>query len=357
MKAQKIAGITACALACVASVNLLATEVEWFDGNVGSTTTSAISTPTRAAWNATLPDGVTPGAGSIALDNDKDSALVLTPTANSEPALSDGVVTLSSTAVLTPSDANDLPTLTLSDAKAGFAVGVSNNGADTNFYGYAYNTTASAGMWVKLAGANPTAGATTFTIKLDYRTGKQKVMYFVEDTQLADATDSTVNEWDINASVLASVAAYGSGTLSALAATCEKAVAAVVSNNEEVRYGSIAEAIAAAGNNQSNIAVVDSNGTTGAPNALAANGLPKWECEALGVAEDASLALAPADKSVANKITLKLAEVNQPASGVTATFGVNDGTSTTGSYASDCIEIPMTTGTYTIVPTVSATAN
>ena len=196
MKAEKVLGVVACAVACVASVNAFAGQIDWFNGNVGSTTTSGISTPTSASWNATLPDGVTLAEGSIMLDNDSSTALVLTPS-GSEPTLSDNVVTISSTAVLTPSDASDLGDV--DGAKAGFAVGVSNDGADTNFYGYASGLTAGS-RWVKLSGTVPQGenAPTAFSIVLDYRTGKKNVKFYFEDTQLTAAGDSTVKEWAID---------------------------------------------------------------------------------------------------------------------------------------------------------------
>ena len=214
MKAQKIVGIAACALACVASVNLLATDIPWFDGNVGDTQTSAISNPESASWNddPSLPDGVTLAEGSITLDNDQSTPLLLTPAASSEPSLSDGVVTISSTAILTPSDAADLSSMTINSAKAGFAAGIwDNNGvATTNFYGYTSDG------WVKLAGADvPNGTATSFKIVLDYRTGKKTVKFFVGDTQLNYYGNASSNVWNIAASAtaLANVAAYGSGSL------------------------------------------------------------------------------------------------------------------------------------------------
>lgn len=354
MKAEKVLGIVACAVACVASVNAFADQLTWFDGNVGSTTTSGISTPTSASWNndPSLPTGVTPADGSITLDNDSFTALVLTPAASSEPTLSDNVVTISSTAVLTPSDASDLGDV--DGAKAGFAVGVSNDGADTNFYGYASGLTAGS-RWVKLSGTVPQGenATTTFSIVLDYRTGKKNVKFYFENTQLTAAGDSTVKEWaiDSEAAALANVSAYGSGSLSALSATCEKAVAAV----GDVKYGSATEAVIAAGTSGT---VLDINPETGAPTSTpqAANGLYAWECDVLGIAEDASISLAPSTKEVAaDKIAVAVSGYT-PVDGVSVKFQVKQGGSLVSDtkYDADAIGIPLTTGTYTIVPDITA---
>ncbi len=341
MKAEKVLGVVACAVACVASVNAFADQIDWFNGNVGSTTTSGISTPTRASWNATLPDGVTLANGSISLDNDSSTALVLTPAASSEPALSDQVVTISSTAVLTPNDASDLGDV--DGAKAGFAVGVSNNGADTNFYGYASGL-ASGSRWVKLSGTVPQGenASTTFRIVLDYRTGKQTVKFFLGDAQLSS---TTTNEWDIlSATGLDSIAAYGSGSLSALSATCEKAVVAI----GDVKYGSIAEATAAGGS-ASTIQVVDSNGTV-VENVTANNGLSVAVCTALGLSlenSSANIAVKPtATDTDASNITLQL---NMPGAPEPGAVGFKISGSDTV-YAADAIKIPLAAGTYEITP-------
>ena len=352
MKAEKVLGVVACAVACVASVNAFADQLTWFDGNVGSTTTSGISTPTSASWNndPSLPTGVTPADGSITLDNDSSTALVLTPAASSEPTLSDNVVTISSTAVLTPSDASDLGDV--DGAKAGFAVGV--DGANTNFYGYASGL-ASGSRWVKLSGANPTESATTFKIVLDYRAGKKKVKFFVGDTQLVSASDSTVKEWaiDSEAAALANVAAYGSGSLSALSATCEKAVAAVSGG---IKYGSAAEAVIAAGTSGT-VLDIDSSGEP-TDQKQATNGLYAWQCDILGIAGDAAIPLQPATKEVAaDKIAVAVSGYT-PVDGVSVKFQVKQGESVFETkYDADAIGIPMTTGQYTVVPEIKATAS
>lgn len=356
MKAEKVLGVVACAVACVASVNAFADQIAWFNGNVGSTTTSGISTPTSASWNndPSLPTGVTPADGSITLDNDSATALVLTPSVL-EPTLSDNVVTISSTAVLTPSDASDLGDV--EGAKAGFAVGVSNDGADTNFYGYASGLT-SGSKWVKLSGTVPQGenATTTFSIVLDYRTGKKNVKFYFEDTQLTAAGNSTVKEWaiDSGATSLSNVAAYGSGSLSALSATCEKAVAAVSGG---IKYGSAAEAVIAAGTSGT-VLDIDSSGEP-TDQKQATNGLYAWQCDILGIAGDAAIPLQPATKEVADDKIAVAVSGYTPVDGVSVKFQVKQGGSLVSvtKYDADAIGIPMTTGQYTVVPEISAASN
>lgn len=349
MKAKTLMGMIACAGACVSLSAFGNTNLAWFDGNVSTTTASAISTPTSAAWTGT--DGVTPAAGVIQIDNDSASPLVLTPTSGTEPTLSDGVVTVAATAVLTPTDASALETIT--DAKAGFAAGIwdDNGTTKTNYYGYAAGISGDT-KWVKLVGAMPPSGDTTateFKLVLDYRTGKKNVKFFVGDTLLASDTD--VNAFSIgDASALVNIAAYGSGSISVLAATCEKKVAVY----GDIGYGSIAEAVIDAGASKDSVKVVDANGQ--ASSGEAANGLQKWECAALGIAEDKQVGLAKSTKQNAGKITLAVHGVTV-GEDLSVKYGISkDGADATGEFDADNIQIPMGDGqhTYKIVPTITA---
>ena len=349
MKAEKVLGVVACAVACVASVNAFAEQIDWFDGKVSTTTSGAISTPDGASWsNAT--SGVTLESGKIVLDNDGTSPLALVPS-GSQPTLSDNVVTISSTAVLTPSDVADLGDV--EGAKAGFAVGV--DGANTNFYGYASGL-ASGSRWVKLSGTVPQGenADTTFSIVLDYRTGKQTVKFFYDGNQLSSVETPVTNEWAISATGLDSISAYGSGSLSALSATCEKAVAALVSGNGATtnKYGSVVEALK---DQQSGDTVADIVAATGEASStpLAQNGLYVWQCDVLGVAPNANIPFKPA-AAVNDHITLQVA--SEIESGIQATFKVytksgDNWVEGNAEYPSYAIQLPTeASGKYQIKP-------
>ena len=358
MKAKTLMGMIACAGACVSISAFGNTNLAWFDGNVSTTTASAISTPTSAAWTGT--EGVTPAAGVIQIDNDSASPLVLTPNSGTEPTLSDGVVTVAATAVLTPTDASALEAIT--DAKAGFAAGIwdDNGTTKTNYYGYAAGVGTS-GEWVKLAAdgvAVPdTEGAsTTFKLVLDYRAGEKTVKFFVGETLLAKADDSTVTSFSIGSGATAfqNVAAYGSGSITALAGLCEKAVCAV----GEKKYGSGADAIKAGGTS----ATIKDVNAQGQPSEtpLAANGLHVWECDVLGIKSDAQIALTNNGIIEDGGTTyIKLANAVEVPEGVSVTFNVKNGSGyvVKESCAADAIKIPLTMGTYTIEPTITATSN
>jgi len=345
MKAEKVLGILACAVACAMSTNAFAGDEDWFSAAVdnGDLELSAVTT------NG-VPVEIDAVNGKILLDNEFDSRLVFRPVTENPPK-SDNFVKITSTALLTPSDVADLNSAVteLAEAKAGFAVGV--DGSNTNFYGFAN------GVWTKLTSTavGPVDGQdTTFTIAIDYRV--PSVMFYVGDNVLY-SNDTETTEFAIAAaSNLASVDCFGNGSLTSLNTSYEIAVAAVVDGSTTNRYGTVAEAIAAAGDDQSRIAVVDPDtGATDAPAASAANGLAKWECEALNIAEDAAISLEPSTKQNANMITLALAV--EPVDGVTVKFGVKaaGSESATGQYDADNIQIPMNaTTTYTIVPTITA---
>ena len=290
MKAQKVLGIAACAAVCAAS-SAFAKDETWFDGKVDTTTKDAISTPTAATWTKPAAD-VQLNAGSISLFNDATDPLVLTPDSVVSKK-TDGLVTISGKAVLSPNDA-----LATSGAQAGIAVKTV-DGVNT-YFGY------DGSAWHQLAGvAAPADDAETeFKILLDYRTKKAK--FFVGGTLLNE--DGTT-EFSIAKESVEKISAFGFGTLSALAAEYEVAVAAV----DDVRYGSIAEAVKAAANGDGEvqpgkIALVDEEGDAGKPDAVADNGLKQWENAALGIDDDESIPLVPSEKKNEGMITLALAE-------------------------------------------------
>lgn len=337
MKSKKVVGVFACALAC-ASISALANETNgWFEVSVSENelTLSHVSTNGAAI---TIEDN------KIKLENDVSSPLSFVP----DPALattnkSDGLVVICATAELTPSSTNDLDGASLAGAKAGLAVGIDENNV-TNYYGFAN------GAWNKLEGvAPPDSGDTEFKLVIDYRF--ENVKFYVKpsggsETQIGNAGGYAI----ATASTLAGIDAFGSGSISSISTGFEVAVAIGKDGN---RYGSVVEAVNTTGS--AAIKVVDAETGEEASVQTAANGLQKWECDVLNVAEDATVSLTPATKAVAGKITLQLAESNTPDPGVTVKFAVSkDGGMASGAYDFDCIEIPLEDGTYTIVPAITA---
>ena len=337
MKAKTLMGMIACASACVSLSAFGNTTNDWFAVTVDNDITTQYCATNGAA--------VTVKSSKIVLDNDKDSALTITPEATfTGTNRNDGVYVIKATAALTPCSTNDFEVTT--GAKAGFAVGIDDNNA-TNYYGYADS------KWTKYTDATVVEdGAdTTFKIVLNYRDSKvqfyagQDAATYLGEATLASGTTAPV-----------AIDAFGSGSITSINSGYEVAVAEY--NNK--RYGSYAEAVAKAGNNKNGIAVVDNTGTTKETGA-AANGLQKWECAALQIDEAEQVALAKSAKQNAGKITLAVQNVT-PESGLTVKYGVSvDGGAATGSYDADDIQIPMGEAagsrTYKIEPTITATAN
>lgn len=336
MKAEKVLGIAACAFACATGSVFANTTNSWF-GVAPSGSNIGLASATTNGVAVTVDNGI------IQLDNDFDSALTFTPT-DAAPSMSDGLVTITSSAVLTPSDVSDLGPV--SGAHAGFAVAV--DGSATNFYGYA--SAASGNGWVKLtnvAPVDPETTPTTFTIAINYR--DSKVSFYQGSTLLTDEGSASVFSISNNFTQLNNVAAYGSGSISSITSQYEVAVAI---GKDGKKYGSTVEAVNTTG--ESSIQVIDPTTGNAAAQQLAANGIQLWECDVLNVEPDAAIALEPATKGVEGKIALKLAVDPDP--GVSVKFQVKQGGSLVSDtkYDADAIGIPLTTGTYTIVPDITA---
>lgn len=338
MKAKKLMGMIACAGACVSLSSFANTTNGWFGVSVNDTTVNAGACTVKTN---NVDVASTETSGKIVIDNDLDSALTITP-GSGTAALSDGLVTITSTALLTPSDASELGAIT-GGAQAGFAVAVNSNN-QTNFYGYASaGGEGGAPDWIKFTTgpANPEAD-TTFTIAINYR--DKKVSFYNGTTLLVDAESHSEFSISNNFVNLSNIAAYGSGSISSVTSQYEVAVAAYGDN----KYGSGAEAVKAKGDGAGEIKDIASDGSI-AENPLAANGLYAWECDVLGVAKDAKIPFKPA-ATVNGSITLQIA--SEIEDGIAATFKVYSvGNETAlGSYPSHAIQIPQAQGKYLIKP-------
>ena len=332
MKAKTLMGMIACAGACVSLSAFGNTTNNWF----GVTATTEI-VPVDCTTNGVA---VSVESNKIVLDNDVDSPLTITPTTPS-PELSDNVVKITGTALLTPSSTNDFEVT--ADAKAGFAVGIDDHDA-TNYYGYAD------GEWYKLTGnaSNAATQETTFSLVIDYRV--PNVRFYLGDTLLTSEDGQTpAFELASGATAFTAIDAFGTGSITSIAGGYEVAVCAIENG---AKYGSVADAKAANGT-ESTILSVGTNGTTGG--ATAANGLSSAVCIALGLDttdSTANIAVAPVETdSDSEHITLRL---TSPLTGPEANlvgYKVSGGTSE-DSVCEDpeSITIPLSAGTYTITP-------
>ena len=334
MKAKKLMGMIACAGACVSLSALANTTNDWFSASVQNNDISLTNVSTNGV-------AVTIEESKIKIDNEPSSALEFSPVSTN---MSTGVAVITATAELTPTDADGFGT-DFDNAKVGFAVGVA--GETTNYYGFA------SGVWFALTGANPpVAGNTNFKIVLDYRTAKAQ--FFVDDAILST---NGVTTFDFNAggaTALGSVAAFGSGSLTEVSGGFELAVAAVENGN---KYGSAAEAVIAAGAGGTVLDIDPASGVA-TDQKQADNGLYAWQCDILGIEEDATIPLKPATKEVASDKIAVAVSGYTPIDGVSVQFNVKQGGVTVaGPYDADAIGIPMETGTYTVEPEIKAAAN
>ena len=337
MKAKKLMGMIACAGACVSLSSFANTTNDWFGVTVGVDIVTSRCTTNGVA--------VTVENNKIKLDNDKDTPLTITPDASfAETNKNDGVYVNMATAALTPCSASDLADNVTDGAKAGFAVGVDGN--DTNYYGYAKGT------WTKYPNATVVdEGAdTTFKIVLNYRDGKVE-FYAGENaaTKLGEVADVS-----FGTSAPIGIDAFGSGSISSVTSKYEVAVAAVQNGDKTLKYGSAVEAVKAA--NGGTVLDIDANGEA-TPNKQAQNGLYAWQCEILGIENDAQIALT--NNGIiedGGKTYIKLANAAEVPEGVSVTFNVKNGSGDTvqGACAADAIKIPLETGSYTVEPVISA---
>ena len=342
MKAEKVLGIVACAIVCASSSVFANTTTNWF-GVTASPTIEAtdVTIKTNDVIVANIGDIVS--GSEITLDG--DTTLTFTPIVT-DPARSDNLVTIESSAVLTPNAVSDLPPEgELNNAQVGFAVAY--EGDVTNYYCYAN------GAWGAGAGtpADPTQSI-TFKITLDYRTNKAKF-------EVGNVVVS--NDVTFAGSRLNSVAALGSGSLTKVDADYEIAVAAVVTDGGATtnRYGSVADANIAktAAGAGATVQGVSPTGETQTAGATAANGMDYVVCEAMGLDMDsdtATIALEPATtKAHADAITLAWKKPDTAEDGVNIVFQVKKNGADEGApCAWDDIQIPMATGTYTVVPSI-----
>lgn len=339
MKAKTLMGMIACAGACVSLSAFGNTTNGWFGVTVGQGIT-----PVNCATNGVA---VTVENNKIKLDNDKDTPLTITPDASfTATNMNDGVYVIKATAALTPCSASDLTTGNVTDgAKAGFAVGVDNNNI-TNYYGYTSKG------WAPYEGVPVVAEGqdTTFKIVLNYRDGK--VQFFYVGTN-AETMLGEVSGISFDTSAPIGIDAFGSGSISSITSGYEVAVAAY----NEIKYGSVAEARAAAtaaGYSAEDVQGISSTGEIIDKNVTAKNGMSYVVCEALGLnVNDASanITVAPlATDTDEGAITLRLTNENLGPEANLVGYKVSDGNTEGNVYDADSIKIPLEAGTYTIKP-------
>ena len=329
MKAKTMLGLIACASACV-SLSAFGNETNgWFGVKVENAEIVHPNCATNGAAVTIDGSAIKLEDASLGIDN-----FAAAPT-------SDNIVKISATALLTPSSTNDFTDVS-AQSKAGFAVGIDDQDK-TNFYGYAN------GAWHKLTGANPGDGETSFSMILNYR--DKEVSFYVDDVLLTSDDPLTLAS---DANSLASISASGSGSITSVTGAYEVAVAAY----DGKKYGSISEASGAASAASADptaaVQVVNADGSTEDANAVAANGLRKIVCEALGLPMNdsaANIAVAPAATDTdQNNITLAVNVAGAPEASAVKYEVKKDGAFDHYSDSAAAVTIPLEAGNYTITP-------
>ena len=329
MKAKTMLGLIACASACV-SLSAFGNETNgWFGVTVENS-------------NVTLSHISKSGGGTVSgnqinlEDVEQGSALVFTPESGEITNRTDDIYVIGASVVLTPCSTNDFTDSVAAGAKAGIVAGIDDHDV-TNYYGYAN------GVWIKLE--ESTVGApgseTTFCIVLNYRDGKANFMIDESDGE------KWYGPYDMptgGASALANIKVWGTGSISSVTGAFEVAVAAYGGN----KYGSVADA-KHAGGDENDIKQVSADGSV-TDKTTADNGLSVAVCTALGLnidAPSANITVAPVaiDEDSSN-ITLALTLPNVPEPDAVG-FKINGEDPV---YGADAIKIPLTAGTYTIIP-------
>lgn len=330
MKNEMLA-LAVVAAACLAALPAAAVEyTDWFAGTA--------STKTNAEWDEEWPEGVEVDveSGKIVLSEDT-SALKLTPT-NAVPAINKTNVVVTSTAAFTTFDYEELANLHMSGSQISFVV--AQDSGVTNYYGYAGSE------WIKLTGKTPLDPETdtTFTVTVDY--SARTVSFAVGDTTLS-AADGGTNAFTLAAGCthVADVTYSGIGTVTSIDADYQKAIASYAN----LGYITYADAIKAGGKVDT---ITDPDYPAGEQ--TAANGLPKWQCKALGLdVSDVNATIKPvpvAKDEATDGVTLQAALTPTEGELEVELLVKKGGDSVGGPYPTNAIKLPLATGVYTVEP-------
>ena len=331
MKSNKLFGLVVLAFACGVVFPASAVEyTEWFSGDA--------ATAVNATKEVSLGEV---GGGKIVLTNGA-SSVKLTPDSVIPANLDKTNVVVTTTACLTPFATNDLFSLDMEGSQVSFAVAYDDQNA-TNFYGYV-------GNWKKLVGADlPADGAdTTFTVAINYFT--RKVTFAVGETTLT--AEGGNSEFDLAAGYthVADVSCSGKGSLTSVDADYQKAIASYGG----IDYITILDAVAkkeTTGGTDEQITV------PGLGSQVAANGLPAWQSEALGLPlNDKDAVIRPVPVAVdkdADWVTLAANTAVEEGLEVKYEVFKKGADTTEGSYPAGAIKIPLETGVYTVKPVIT----
>ena len=229
----------------------------WFNG-IGTGATVTDLKPTNGSWNDKITaDTATIENDALVLDLDDGDEALFTVTTASENTKTAQKIKVKG--VFTPITASELPTddeMKTKAAQVGFAVVSATSESTTTYSYYAWvgkgdsDTTG----WVSLGTCASATATTDLTITLAYWTDSVKATFAIKNGETALATVEKNLAGDALTAAkanfkVASVACTGSGTLNSLSGDAQIAVAQIGEQN----YGTLAEAVTAAGSTETSV--------------------------------------------------------------------------------------------------------
>lgn len=232
------------ALASAFSVVAIAATGSWFEGR-------ANGTADNASWSSPQ-DGVTFTGSVINLDLDSGEALELTPTGSAPDTATKTFVTIRG-AQFTPCARDSIDDSLPGDVQT--ALTVAYDGGNTNYYAY------TGSGWETLS-ATPTSSPVDVVIEMYYYTNTTGV---TARFLIGDQDAGTIGLVTNNVGTVNSVSLAGNGKVASLATEVELGYASY----GDRKYPSVADAIAARGNNVGNdITLHEHGGSYGADNVI-----------------------------------------------------------------------------------------
>ena len=260
----------ALSIACAGALAFADTEqwqTSWFTGISSSATSLADLVPSggNGSWGDTLDsDNAEISSGALVLDLDSDDEALFSVTTDATDTKT--AQKISVTGVFTPIASSELPSAddmgsSGKNAQLGFAVVATTD--DNSATTYSYQAWVGGDNWVSLGTCTDKDATTALTITFAYWDSSVTATFAIKngDTDITFDDDATTKTLELSGNALtvaqasykvSSVACTGSGTLNALSGDAQYAVATLNGRN----YGTVADAITAAGTSGNTITLV-----------------------------------------------------------------------------------------------------
>ena len=252
--------VTALACACVGTL-AFADNAQWNSSwikGIGDGATVTDLKPTGGTWSGITSDNATIDEGALTLDLDTDAEAKFTVAAASA-ATAKTAQKLTIKGVFTPCAASDLLTGTkMNETKAQVGFAVVTDDTSSKYYAWVGETTKSSAEsgsaisdWVELGTCSSTDAATELTVTMNYWAGSASATFAIKNGEttvdLGTAATQKLTSTAATSYKVAEIACTGSGSLTALDGVTGIAVASIASGDTTNYYGTVEDAIAAAG--------------------------------------------------------------------------------------------------------------